>query len=118
MSDYGKSKKGVVSSVKGFFGFGNKKKDEEDMIEVKKLQEELDSEFLQKYEIEEEKLNKEIEEFIEKRGTFDPEIIEEMPAEWTRFKFHLNVPATKFSLLKKDSTAQNVEKILELQVLR
>lgn len=114
VEEYKKSKKGVMGSVKGFFGFSNRKKELEEAKEVKKLQEDLDNEFLQKYEIEEDKLNKEIEEFIEKRGTFDPEVVEEMPGDWVRFKFTLSVPQTKFTLLKKDSTPKDIKKILEV----
>ena len=99
MQEATKSKKGVMTSVKGFFGFSSNKKAEEDKKEIAKLQEDLDNKFLQKYEVEEEKLNKEIEEFLEKRSPFDPEIIEDMPGDWTRFKFNLNVPETKVNSL-------------------
>ena len=60
------SKKGVLKSVKGFFGFSNKQKEEEDEQQIEDLQTELDNKFLQKYGIEEEKLNQELESFIQK----------------------------------------------------
>lgn len=116
VQEFSQSKKGVMSSVKGFFGFANREKEEQNKKEVLRLQEDLDNEFLNKYEVEEEKLNKEIDEFLTKKSSFDPDVVEEMPGDWTRFKFNLNVPETRFALLKAESTPENISKILELKV--
>jgi len=107
-----------MGGVKGFFGFSNSKKDAQDKEEIRKLQADLDNEFLKKYEVEEDKLNKEIEEFLDNKGSFDPDVVEEMSEEWTRFKFTLTVPETKFALLKKDSTPSKINKIVELQIVK
>jgi hypothetical protein len=118
VKEYKDSKKGMAESLKGFFGFNNSKKEAQDREEVKKLQEDLDSNFLKKYEIEEEKLNKEIDEFLKNKGTFDPDIVEEMPGDWTRLKLNLTMPESKLTLLHKDSTPNNPIKIVELQILK
>ena len=116
IEEFKSTKKGVFKSVKGFFGFSSKQKEQDDLKEIENYQNELDSKFLEKYGIEEEKLNKEIENFIEKRGTFDPEIIENMPGNWVRFKFNLWVPQFKFALTKMESTYDNILKIFEITI--
>ena len=86
--------------------------------EAKKLQEDLDNEFVKKYEIEEEKLDQEIEDFLKNKGSFDAEVADDMPPEWTRFKFDLNIPETRFSLLDKTSTPNKPVKLIELAIRR
>ena len=50
------------------------------------------------------------------RGTFDPEIIENMPGEWVRFKFNFSIPEFKFALIKKDSSYNDIHKIFEITI--
>ena len=97
----------MISSVRGFFGFSGAKTTEEDKKEIREIQEKLDKEFYEKFEIEEEKLNQEIDDFIFKnKSIFDPDLIDEMPPEWVRFDLSLKIPEIKFLLLTKEYNSQ------------
>lgn len=79
--------------------FVQKKEIQED---IRHYQAELDKDFFDKYSIEEQKLEQEIEEFLNNKSTFDDEMIQKMPAEWVRFIFALKIPKIRFALLKKE----------------
>ena len=60
----------------------------------------MNKEFYERFDIEEKKLDKEIEDFLQNKGTFDENLTENMPGTWVRFKFRVSVSRLKFALLK------------------
>ena len=112
MDEFIKSKE---DGMKGWIGFGrteeDKIRDEEEIMEMK---EEYEEKFKQEYDLQEEEIKSEIEEFIKTGGDYDPSAIFDMPDEWVQMLIKVQIPETHLSLYRKSSNFEISSLIIEI----
>lgn len=111
-----KSSKG--DGVKGWFGFGRSEEEQKkDNADIEEMEKELRAEFDEQFEAEEKKHQAEIEEYLSSKGDLDPSELKDMPDDWVKMVIQIKIPETHVLLLRKESTLQHQDALMEILIL-